>query len=55
MRPPRDSARTTGAVMSEWTTRWGGQGAFCLVYSERNMHCEVYPPRRIQPATGDTT
>ena len=42
------------AVMSEWTTRWGGQGAFCLVYSERNMHCEVYPPRRSQPAAGDT-
>jgi len=42
------------AVMSEWTTRWGGQRAFCLVYSERNMHCEVYPPRRSQPAAGDT-
>ena len=43
------------AVMSEWATRWGGQGAFCLVYSERNMHCEVYPPRHRQPAAGDTT
>jgi hypothetical protein len=43
------------AVMSEWTTRWGGRGAFCLVYSERNMHCEVYPPRRSSPAAGDST
>lgn len=43
------------SVMSAWTRRWGGQGAFCLVYSERNMHCEVYPPHRTQPATGDTT
>lgn len=42
-------------VMSAWTTRWGGQGAFCLVYSERSMHCEVYPPRRTQPAPGDST
>ena len=42
-------------VMSAWTTRWGGQGAFCLVYSERSMHCEVYPPRRSEPAPGDTT
>ena len=40
------------AVMSEWASRWGGQGAFCLVYSERNMHCEVYPPRR-SPAAAD--
>ncbi len=43
------------AVMSEWTTRWGGQGAFCLVYSERNLHCEVYPPRRARPMARDTT
>jgi hypothetical protein len=41
------------AVMSEWTKRWGGQGAFCLVYSERSMHCEVYPPRRSHPVTGE--
>ena len=40
------------AVMSEWASRWGGRGAFCLVYSERNMHCEVYPPRR-SPAAAD--
>ena len=43
------------AVMSEWTARWGGQGAFCLVYSARNLHCEVYPPRRPPTAAGDTT
>jgi hypothetical protein len=42
-------------VMSEWTTRWGGKGAFCVVYSERSMHCEVYPPRRTAPAAGDST
>ncbi len=41
------------AVMSEWTTRWGGQGAFCLVYSERSMHCEVYPPRLSPPTSVD--
>ena len=40
------------AVMSAWTSRWGGRGAFCLVYSERNMHCEVYPPRLSQPTSG---
>jgi hypothetical protein len=39
------------AVMSAWAERWGGQGAFCLVYSARSMHCEVYPPRR--PATAN--
>ena len=33
-------------VMSEWTRRWGGQGAFCVLHSERGAHCEVYPPRR---------
>jgi hypothetical protein len=43
------------AVMSEWTQRWGGQGAFCLVYSAQNMHCEVYPPRRNRPAVEDST
>lgn len=42
------------AVMSEWTQRWGGQGAFCLAYSAQNMHCEVYPPRRNGPAPGDS-
>ncbi len=33
-------------VMSAWTARWGGQGAFCILYSAQNAHCEVYPPRR---------
>jgi hypothetical protein len=42
------------AVMSEWTQRWGGQGAFCLVYSTQNMHCEVYPPRRNRPVIEDS-
>lgn len=42
------------AVMSEWTARSGGQGAFCLVYSERNMHCEVYPARRGGPVARDS-
>jgi len=33
------------AVMSEWSRRWGRAGAFCVLYSERSAHCEVYPPR----------
>lgn len=32
------------AVMSAWRSRWGRRGAFCVVYSERGMHCEVWPP-----------
>ncbi len=32
------------AVMSAWRSRWGVRGAFCVVYSERGMHCEVWPP-----------
>lgn len=31
-------------VMSLWATRWGRQGAFCVLYSARRAHCEVYPP-----------
>lgn len=31
-------------VMSLWSTRWGRQGAFCVLYSEKRAHCEVYPP-----------
>ena len=42
------------SVMSEWTQRWGGQGAFCIVYSAQNLHCEVYPPRRSRPAEDST-
>ncbi len=38
------------AVMSEWSQRWGGQGAFCIVYSAQNLHCEVYPPRHARTA-----
>ena len=32
------------AAMSAWRSRWGRRGAFCVVYSERGMHCEVWPP-----------
>ena len=31
-------------VMSLWSTRWGRSGAFCVLYSEKRAHCEVYPP-----------
>ncbi len=37
------------AVMSAWRDRWEVRGAFCVVYSERGMHCEVWPP----PAPGE--
>ena len=36
-------------VMSAWSIRWSRQGAFCVLYSKRSAHCEVYPPHR--PAT----
>lgn len=36
-------------VMSLWSQRWTRQGAFCVLYSERQAHCEVYPPRRAPP------
>lgn len=32
------------AVMSAWRSRWGRRGAFCVVYSESGMHCEIWPP-----------
>ncbi len=32
------------AVMSAWRSRWGRRGAFCVVYSEMGMHCEIWPP-----------
>lgn len=32
-------------VMSLWSGRWGGPGAFCVLYSEKSAHCEVYPPQ----------
>jgi hypothetical protein len=31
-------------VMSLWSTRWGRAGAFCVLYSEKRAHCEVFPP-----------
>lgn len=31
------------AVMSDWVRRWGRRGAFCVLHSDRAMHCEVYP------------
>lgn len=31
-------------VMSLWSGRWGRAGGFCVLYSERAAHCEVYPP-----------
>jgi hypothetical protein len=33
-------------VMSEWTKRYGGRGAFCVLYSTKGAHCEVWPPRQ---------
>ncbi len=44
--PARRFSPGDRVVMSEWARRWGGQGAFCVLYSERGAHCEVYPPRR---------
>ncbi|HEU4648331.1 MAG TPA: hypothetical protein VFS33_04680 [Gemmatimonadales bacterium] len=35
-------------VMSEWAKRWSRAGAFCVLYSARSAHCELYPPR-LQP------
>jgi hypothetical protein len=31
-------------VMSLWVGRWDRQGAFCVLYSEHDAHCELYPP-----------
>jgi hypothetical protein len=33
------------AVMSEWSKRYGRGGAFCVLYSAKGAHCEVWPPR----------
>ncbi|MEP6572898.1 MAG: hypothetical protein ABJD11_09380 [Gemmatimonadota bacterium] len=38
------------AVMSTWSERWSRQGAWCVLYSDKNAHCEVYPPHRSEPA-----
>jgi len=32
-------------VMSEWSQRNGSAGAFCVLYSAKGAHCEVWPPR----------
>ena len=32
-------------VMSLWASRWRRPGAFCVAYSPRAAHCEVYPLR----------
>jgi len=32
-------------VMSEWSKRNGRAGAFCVLYSPKGAHCEVWPPR----------
>lgn len=32
-------------VMSLWSNRWSRAGAFCVLYSEKKAHCEVYPPQ----------
>lgn len=42
--PPRFSSGDR-AVMSAWSARWGKPGAFCVLYSEKGAHCEVYPRR----------
>jgi hypothetical protein len=32
-------------VMSEWSRRNGRAGAFCVLYSPKGAHCEVWPTR----------
>lgn len=34
------------AVMSEWARRYERAGAFCVLYSRKGAHCEVWPPRK---------
>ena len=41
---PRFSPADRG-VMSLWSTRWSRAGAFCVLYSDKRAHCEVYPPQ----------
>jgi hypothetical protein len=31
-------------VMSLWAQQWARRGAFCVLYSRRDAHCETYPP-----------
>lgn len=33
------------AVMSEWAKRYERAGAFCVLYSAKGAHCEIWPPR----------
>lgn len=33
------------AVMSAWSKRYARAGAFCVLYSAKGAHCEVWPPR----------
>jgi hypothetical protein len=40
---PRFSADDR-VVMSVWSGTWHRHGAFCVLYSARGAHCEVYPP-----------
>jgi hypothetical protein len=41
------------AVMSEWAKRYERAGAFCVLYSAKGAHCEVWPsrtaPRVVKP------
>ncbi len=46
---PAPAPRFSGSdrvVMSVWSVRWRSKGAFCVLYSDRGAHCEVYPPGR---------
>ncbi len=46
---PAPAPRFSGSdrvVMSVWSERWRSKGAFCVLYSDRGAHCEVYPPGR---------
>ncbi len=51
---PSPAPRFSGSdrvVMSVWSERWRSKGAFCVLYSDRGAHCEVYPPGgRVMPA-----
>jgi hypothetical protein len=33
------------AVMSEWARQYERAGAFCVLYSAKGAHCEIWPPR----------
>lgn len=49
---PAPAPRFSGSdrvVMSVWSERWRSKGAFCVLYSDRGAHCEVYPPGRPSP------